>query len=659
MVQKKEITLTIDGKEVRGKEGDTILDICCANDIYVPTLCHLEGLSSVGACRLCVVEIEGERRINPACTYPARDGLVVRTNTEKLEKYRRQILELLFTERNHFCFFCAASGDCELQNLAYRYQMDHARYPYTFPSLPTDTLNDFLVLDHNRCILCGRCVRICSEAVGNRTLSFSKRGRHTVITADLSQSIGESSCISCGACIQACPTGAIFSKLSAYRGRTTEGQTIHSICSLCGVGCEIDVLVKDNNIVRIDGTNLTGPRGHLCVRGRFHQLYKEAPRITTPIITDADGTVRVSSWEEALNFVTRIIRAYRRNWGVSSIAGLVSSLCPNETVAAFSGLMRDTVGTNSVSTLDGTAYRTLADGVKSFTNNGQGLAVESPLEAILDADCVLVVGVNPLESHPVAGCYILRALVQNRAQLLVIDSAHNDLSLRSDLWLRPADDTMGALIKALAGLVAEKGKRTKQPQKVVSAAEAARASGIDEALLAQAADLLSSAKEVVVVYGERIYNRKAPELVADVLQLAQLANPDGLKVISLKPRGNSRGAWELLGAPESEMAEVGPKLVYILLADDEYGAEDWMPLAEQAEFLVVQASYASPLTKAADVVLPSPTWAERSGEYISLDGKVGHSQPVLEPPLGIRSDVEVITQLAEKLKRGRPAPWRR
>ncbi|MCJ7807673.1 MAG: 2Fe-2S iron-sulfur cluster-binding protein, partial [Dehalococcoidia bacterium] len=187
MSNKKEITLTINDCQVKGKEGDTILDICRANDIYVPTLCYEEGLSTVGSCRLCVVEIEGERRINPACTYPARDGLVVRTHTEKLEDYRRQILELMFTERNHFCFFCEASGDCELQALAYEYQIDHMRYPYSFPSLPVDTLNEFLVIDHNRCILCGRCIRVCKEVVANNTLDFSKRGWRTMVVADIDQ----------------------------------------------------------------------------------------------------------------------------------------------------------------------------------------------------------------------------------------------------------------------------------------------------------------------------------------------------------------------------------------------------------------------------------------------------------------------------------------
>lgn len=166
----QEITLTINGQSVKGKSGDTVLSVCRTNGIDIPTLCHLEGLADVGACRLCVVEIQTEKKPVPACNYPARDGLVVKTNTPQIERYRKQVLELLFAERNHFCMFCESSGDCELQKMAYRYQMDNDRFQSLFPKLPLDTLSKFLAIDHNRCILCGRCVRACKEVAALRTL---------------------------------------------------------------------------------------------------------------------------------------------------------------------------------------------------------------------------------------------------------------------------------------------------------------------------------------------------------------------------------------------------------------------------------------------------------------------------------------------------------
>jgi formate dehydrogenase major subunit len=660
MTEKKEIKLTINGKSVKGKDGDTVLDICRANDIYVPTLCHLEGLSVVGACRLCVVEIEGERRINPACTYPARDGLVVRTSTEQLEKYRRLMLELIFTERNHFCFFCAASGDCELQKLAYQYQMDHVRYPYTFPTLPTDTLNEFLVVDHNRCILCGRCVRVCAEVVSNHTLSFANRGWRTMVVADLNQPLGESSCISCGACVQACPTGAIFSKTSAYMGRTNEGKIVQSICSLCGMNCDIDVLIKDNNIVRIDGANLTGPKGQLCRKGRFEQVYREAPRIATPLVAAEGQTMKVSSWEEALELARGGIQAYRRRYGANSIAGFASSLCPNETLGAFAKLMHDTIGTSSVDTLDGSAYRTLTQGISKFSKNGQGLETESPLESILKSDCIIVIGANPLQSHPVAGCYMLQAHTQNRAQLMVIDWQDNNLGARADLWLRPNQDSIADLVNALASMLNRRGKRSKQTQETVSLASAALTSGLDETLLEQTANMLATAKKGVVIYGDGVLNRKDAEYVRSLLKLASLVHFNGPTVISLKPRGNSRGAWELGIANKDEITNANQKLVYLLLADQDFMGEDWVfRVAEQAEFLIVQASYESPLTKVADVVLPSPIWAEREGTYISVDGKAGRSKRILEPLPGIKDDTEIFAQLTQRLQKRRPMLWKR
>ena len=649
MSDRKEITLTVNGKQVKGKEGDTVLDVCRANEIYVPTLCFLEGLSNIGACRICVVDIEGERRINPSCTYPARDGLVVKTHTPNLEKYRRLILELMFTERNHFCFFCAASGDCELQSQAYRYQMDHARYPYTFPSLPTDTLNEFLVIDHNRCILCGRCVRVCGEVVGNHTLDFSKRGWRTLVVADLNQSLGQSSCISCGACQQACPTGAIFSKVSAYRGRPTECKVIESVCSLCGVGCPTKVLVKDNNIVRIDGEGLTGAKGQLCEKGRFLQVFNETPRITRPLIRNKKGELEPASWEDAGKLVADKIKDCKDRYGANSIAGFASGLCPSETLEAFAKLMRNAVGTSYVDTLDGSSFRAISKGISASLQDGKGLKIESPLEAILDADCILVVGSNPLQSHPVAGCYILRAKSRNKAKCIVIDSRPNTFGFRADIYLRPNEGSEDSLFGVLGGLIAKKAKEAEKTMRFASLAKATQTTGLNKNAIQEAAAILSNARKLVVVYGEGILNSKNSKTIARLLDLAKLASKDGLKVISLKPRGNSRGAWELGIANTNGMAKAKPKLVYVLMSDDAFEMGDWVSQADQAQFLVVQASYSSPLTDCADVVLPSPIWAERKGKYVSLDGKVGHSQKVVEPPSGIKDDVETINKLAKSL----------
>ncbi|MGB9407667.1 MAG: bidirectional hydrogenase complex protein HoxU [Terracidiphilus sp.] len=205
-------TLIIDGQEVSARSGQTILEVARENDINIPTLCHLEGLGSVGSCRLCLVEIKGSNKLLPACVANIHEGMEVSTDTERLRKHRRVILELLFAERNHICSVCVSNGHCELQELAQNQGLTHISLPYRNPALAVDASHERFTVDHNRCILCTRCVRVCAEIEGAHVWDVMGRGIDSIVITDLHDNWGDSSCTRCGKCVQVCPTGALFDK---------------------------------------------------------------------------------------------------------------------------------------------------------------------------------------------------------------------------------------------------------------------------------------------------------------------------------------------------------------------------------------------------------------------------------------------------------------
>ncbi len=316
------VQITINGKQMEVPEGTTVLRAAEMAGIYIPRLCDHKALTPYGGCRLCIVEVQGVRVPMASCTLPVNNGMVVNTETEALNKSRKFVLSMLFSERNHFCPFCQVSGgDCELQNAAYHEEMTHWPIQPGWNKFPVDTSHPYFVLDNNRCILCRRCVRACAEMAGNFTLSVAERGAKSLVVADTDIPLGESTCIKCGSCVQVCPTGAIIDRTSAYQIHDKDLTEVKSICNGCSVGCSIKVMVRDNRIVRIEGDyDGSVNRGVLCETGRYNIVNETRKRITKPMIKK-DGRLEPVTWEEALKAVsTKLAPLASDKDGIAAIA---------------------------------------------------------------------------------------------------------------------------------------------------------------------------------------------------------------------------------------------------------------------------------------------------------------------------------------------------
>lgn len=344
-----QVIVTINGRRIKTEMGKTILEVAKENGIYIPTLCYEPRLKPYGACRVCLVEVEGAKGLLPACATEVTDGMEIATDTVTLYEIRKTIVELLLSNHPPDCLVCESAGSCELQDLAYRLGIEEVRFKGEQYEYKVEDFNPLIERDHSKCILCGRCVRICEEVQGIKVYDFINRGFETVVTTPFDRSLTETECEFCGQCVSTCPTGALIDRQRKFKGRIWETAKVRSICPYCGCGCQIIIHVKNGEVIGISTDVECGiNEGNLCAKGRFgYNFINHQDRLKTPLIRK-DGRFIEASWEEALKVVTTNLSKIKTKYGADSIAGLSSAKCTNEENYLFQKFMRAVIGTNNV-----------------------------------------------------------------------------------------------------------------------------------------------------------------------------------------------------------------------------------------------------------------------------------------------------------------------
>ena len=345
----KNIKISIDNMEVTCKAGATILSVARGFDIFIPTMCDDPRLDPYGGCRLCVVDIKGVEHPQTSCTTPVVEGMEIVTMSERLKRIRKNLIELLLSNHPNDCMRCEVTGDCTLQDLAYRYNADWNRFEGEKTCLPLREDNDFITFEPDKCILCGRCVRICDEVMAVGTIDLVGKGFDTTVDTAWSKPRTRDNCEFCGQCVSTCPTGALTDKMSRGLGRPYETTKVRTTCCYCGTGCGLDLKVKDNKVIGVaSAMDAPSNLGNLCIKGRYAYRFIHSPeRIKTPLIK-RNGKFEEASWDEALDLVAGKFSGYRKKYGPDAVGGVASSRCTSEDVFTMLKWIRAGIGTNNI-----------------------------------------------------------------------------------------------------------------------------------------------------------------------------------------------------------------------------------------------------------------------------------------------------------------------
>ena len=455
------VTLTIDGQAIEVPAGTSVMRAAALAGIDVPKLCSTDRLESFGSCRLCIVEIEGRKGTPASCTTPVAAGMAVKTQTPRLQRLRRGVMELYISDHPLDCLTCAANGDCELQDMAGAVGLRDVRYGYAGANhldLEKDTSNPYFTFDSAKCIVCSRCVRACEEVQGTFALTIEGRGFGSRVAAGANGSFFDSPCVSCGACVQVCPTATLTENTIIEFGQPRH--TVLTTCAYCGVGCSFKAEMQGDEVVLMEPYKDGGANeGHSCVKGRFAWGYASHPdRQLHPMIRESiDDPWKTVTWDEAIAYAATRLKDIQARHGRAAIGGITSSRCTNEEVFAVQKMVRAAFGNNNVDTCARVCHSPTGFGLSTAFGTSAGT---QDFKSVEYADVILLIGANPTDAHPVFASRMKKRL-RDGAKLIVVDPRHIDLVRSAHveathfLQLRPGTNV--AVINALAHVIVTEG----------------------------------------------------------------------------------------------------------------------------------------------------------------------------------------------------------
>ncbi len=685
---------------------NSILEACLEYKIFIPHLCYDPRLKPQGTCRLCLVEVEGIPEAVASCVTKVEKEMKIKTNTPHINELVKTNLELIISDHPLDCMTCESCGNCVLQDLAYLYNIKDVPYTGKIHGKKVLEDNPFILRDNQKCILCGRCVRMCDSVIGANAIGYAGRGFECEIVPAFDQSLKETDCVFCGNCISTCPVDALQPKPYIGKGRTWDTKKVQTTCPYCGVGCAINLHIKDNKIVKVTTEKGKPPnKGNLCVKGRFgHDFVSSPERLDTPMIRTEDGKLKKVSWEKALITVSERLLAIKEKYGPDSIAAISSARCSNEENFLMSKFMRAVIGTNNIDHCARICHApTVAGLMQSF---GSG-AMTNSIDDIKYADAAIIIGSNTTEAHPVIGYEIIRCVQENGLKLIVIDPRNTQIAKYSAVHLKLNPGTDIAVILGIMKLIYDRNlhdkdfidKRTEGFDEFIQCfstyipEKVAKISGVDTRDLIEAANIYGTAENASIFYTlgitEHICGTDNVMTLADLALLTGNIGRKGTGVNPLRGQNNVQGACDMGALPnlfsgyqevendtlrqkfekkwsvnlsskkgltETEFIDGANsgriRALYVFGENLMISEPDLSHVAsslKKMEFIVVQDIFINETCEFADVILPGACFAEKDGTFTNTERRVQRIRKAVDPPGNAIPDWKIICMLSERM----------